>query len=228
MYAMLPLLVRYKKFKTTSVSCQSHSFQRIRPQHSTNSSIKSRGLRATDLVAVSLHPQQLQSVCYEMVRKDFFVERALGGAVNLEPVMTYRIEPAILYLTARKTPGFLKDYKFRAGSLEQVMRVSGPAGAASVLCVASKELGAWKIQTLVVEFESADIAENKRVMLLRSASAQDSGREGFEDSGSQTPRQRAAELQAAAVGPEMGANSDGPVLKLRSARLCTLFRARWV
>jgi hypothetical protein len=97
------------------------------------------------------------------VRKDFFVERTLGGAVSLEPALTYRIQPAEVYLTERKTPGFLKDYNFRAGSVEAVFHVKGPAGGAAVLCAASKELGLWKMQTLVVEFEGADVPADKCV-----------------------------------------------------------------
>lgn len=114
-------------------------------------------------LAVSLHPQQLQALSYELVRKDFFVERTLGGAVGLEPALTYRIQPAEVYLTERKTPGFLKDYNFRAGSVEAVFRVKGPAGGAAVLCAATKEMGLWKMQALVVEFESADVPADKCV-----------------------------------------------------------------
>ena len=159
-----------------------------------------------------------------MVRKDFLVERTLGGEVTLVPAMTYRIEPAVLYLIERQTPGFLKDYSFRAGSLEQVYRVSGPAGAASVLCVGTKEMGQWKIQTLAVEFEGADVAEDKRVILLQSAG--DSDRSGLAGSSLPRPRERAAELHAAPLGAGMCAGSDGPVLKLRYGSACPVLRSR--
>jgi hypothetical protein len=165
-----------------------------------------------------------------MVRKDFLVERTLGGEVALVPAMTYRIEPAILYLTERQAPGFLKDYSFQAGSLEQVYRVSGPAGAASVMCVGTKEMGQWKIQTLAVEFEGADVAEDKRVILLQSAGDSDrSGLAGSSLSSLSRPRERAAELHAAPLSVGMRAGSDGPVLKLRCGCACSVLgtRLRW-
>ena len=82
---------------------------------------------------LSLHASDLQRHCFATVRKDFFVERALGGAVHAGGAMTSAVTPAEIYLTERSAPGFLKAYALRYGSVDLVFTIYGPAGAASVI-----------------------------------------------------------------------------------------------
>ena len=163
----------------------------------------------------SLHPEGLQRLCFSKVAQDFFVERALGGAVELGPSLTYRVTPAELYLTERKTPGFLKNYAFRPGSVEAVFRVQGPDGGASVLCEGKKTSGGWHVRTLAIEFDSPQIVEEKRLLVLTT----DKSDQELAVEPIPRPLQRAAEMHVVSEGggaQESGDASGQGALKLRS------------
>lgn len=153
---------------------------------------------------VSLDPNELRRHCFETVRRDFFIERALGGAVTLGPAMTSSVTPAELYLVERKTPGFLKDYAFRPGSVEIVFRVDGPAGGAVVVCEGVKAIGTWKLSKVVVQFESALVPEDKRVLVLTTNKSETP----------HSPLQRSSALLS--VSEQGSLDSASPVLKLRN------------
>mmetsp|Transcript_4674 Transcript_4674/g.7516 ORF Transcript_4674/g.7516 Transcript_4674/m.7516 type:complete len:303 (-) Transcript_4674:22-930(-) len=120
---------------------------------------------------ISVNPDELKELAFALVKRDFLIERQLGGSLQLGPVNASMVNSAKIVLKDRPGSYYLRDFDWKNGDAKIAFQVVGSAGWAMVTCKATKAMGSYNIEQLAVDVKVESIADTDRLHLLRGKQA---------------------------------------------------------